>query len=223
MMNKALLFKEWIKTRWMILLMFAVFALAMGYIALRISSAARNVGMPHLWEVFILKNVVLLDQIKVLPLLAGIVMGITQFIPEMTKKRFKLTLHLPLGENRILFLMLGFGVICLLTLFTVSYGGFLWGLSSNFPREVVAAWFSTVLPQILCGFATYLLTAWIILEPVWTQRVYNAIIGLLLVSLFMIQGVPGSYVYMLPFLYGVLVLLAIYPKISIKRFKEGMQ
>ena len=221
MMNKALLFKEWIKTRWMILLMFAVFALAMGYIALRISSAARNVGMPHLWEVFILKNVVLLDQIKVLPLLAGIVMGITQFIPEMTKKRFKLTLHLPLGENRILFLMLGYGVICLLTLFTVSYGGFLWGLSSSFPREVVAA--STVLPQILCGFATYLLTAWIILEPVWTQRVYNAIIGLLLVSLFMIQGVPGGYVYMLPFLYGVLVLLAIYPKISIKRFKEGMQ
>ena len=73
-MNKALLFKEWIKTRWMFLLMFVVFILAMGYIALRISSAARNVGMPHLWEVFILKNVVLLDQIKVLPLLAGISM-----------------------------------------------------------------------------------------------------------------------------------------------------
>ena len=87
-MNKALLFKEWIKTRWMFLLMFMVFILAMGYIALRISSAARNVGMPHLWEVFILKNVVLLDQIKVLPLLAGIIMGITQFIPEMTKKRY---------------------------------------------------------------------------------------------------------------------------------------
>ena len=74
-MNKALLFKEWIKTRWMFLLMFVVFILAMGYIALRISSAARNVGMPHLWEVFILKNVVLLDQIKVLPLLAGISHG----------------------------------------------------------------------------------------------------------------------------------------------------
>ena len=222
-MNKALLFKEWIKTRWMLLLMFAVFALAMGYIALRVSSAARNVGMPHLWEVFILKNVVLLDQIKVLPLLAGIVMGITQFIPEMTKKRFKLTLHLPLGENRILFLMLGYGVASLLVLFAVSYGGFLWGLSSGFPGEVVAAWFSTVLPQVLCGFATYLLTAWIILEPVWTQRVYNTIIGLLLVSLFMIQGVPGSYAYMIPFLCGVLVLLAIYPKISVKRFKEGMQ
>ena len=133
-MNKALLFKEWIKTRWMFLLMFVVFILAMGYIALRISSAARNVGMPHLWEVFILKNVVLLDQIKVLPLLAGIIMGITQFIPEMTKKRFKLTLHLPLGENRIVFLMLSYGMACLLLLFTVSYGGFLWGLSADFPR-----------------------------------------------------------------------------------------
>ena len=31
-MNKALLFKEWIKTRWMFLLMFVVFILAMGYI-----------------------------------------------------------------------------------------------------------------------------------------------------------------------------------------------
>ena len=119
-MNKALLFKEWIKTRWILLPMFAVFILAMGYIALRISSAARNVGMPHLWEVFILKNVVLLDQIKVLPLLAGIIMGITQFIPEMTKKRFKLTLHLPLGENRIVCLMLGYGMVCLLLLFAVS-------------------------------------------------------------------------------------------------------
>lgn len=29
-MNKALLFKEWIKTRWMFLLMFVVFILAMG-------------------------------------------------------------------------------------------------------------------------------------------------------------------------------------------------
>ena len=210
-MNKALLFKEWIKTRWMFLLMFVVFILAMGYIALRISSAARNVGMPHLWEVFILKNVVLLDQIKVLPLLAGIIMGITQFIPEMTKKRFKLKLHIPLGENQIVFL------------FTVSYGGFLWGLSADFPREVVGAWFATILPQVLCGFASYLLTAWIILEPVWSQRIYNAVIGLLILSLFMVQGVPGSYIYMLPFLFGTLIVLALYPKISIRHFKEGMQ
>lgn len=222
-MNKALLFKEWIKTRWMFLLMFVVFILAMGYIALRISSAARNVGMPHLWEVFILKNVVLLDQIKVLPLLAGIIMGITQFIPEMTKKRFKLTLHLPLGENRIVCLMLSYGIVCLLLLFTVSYGGFLWGLSADFPREVVGAWFATILPQVLCGFASYLLTAWIILEPVWSQRIYNAMIGLLILSLFMVQGVPGSYIYMLPFLFGTLILLALYPKISIRHFKEGMQ
>jgi hypothetical protein len=150
-------------------------------------------------------------------------MGITQFIPEMTKKRFKLTLHLPLGENRIVFLMLSYGIVCLLLLFTVSYGGFLWGLSADFPREVVGAWFATILPQVLCGFASYLLTAWIILEPVWSQRIYNAVIGLLILSLFMVQGVPGSYIYMLPFLFGTLILLALYPKISIRHFKEGMQ
>lgn len=121
-MNKALLFKEWIKTRWILLLIFAVFALGMAYIALRISSASRNVGIPHLWEVFIQKNVVLLDQLKMFPLLAGIILGIAQFIPEMVKKRFKLTLHLPLGENRIIFLMLAYGFTALLLAFAVCYG-----------------------------------------------------------------------------------------------------
>lgn len=76
---------------------------------------------------------------------------------------------------------------------------------------------------MLGGFASYLLAAWIILEPVWSQRLYNAVIGLLVLSVFMIQGVPGSHACMYPFLFGTLVLLALYPKISIRRFKEGMQ
>ena len=84
-------------------------------------------------------------------------------------------------------------------------------------------WFPVGTIRGLCGFASYLLTAWIILEPVWSQRIYNAVIGLLILSLFMVQGVPGSYIYMLPFLFGTLILLALYPKISIRHFKEGMQ
>lgn len=222
-MNKALLFKEWIKTRWILLLIFVVFALGMGYITLRISSASRNVGLPHLWEVFIQKNVVLLDQLKMFPLLAGIILSIAQFIPEMVKKRFKLTLHLPLGENRIVFLMLGYGFIALFLVFAITYGCFLWGLSVNFPSEVIGAWFSTTLPHMLCGLAAYLLTAWIILEPVWLQRIYNSIIALLLLSLFLMDGVPGSYMPMLPYLYGAIILLFLFPKISIRRFKQGLQ
>ena len=101
--------------------------------------------MPHLWEVFILKTV-LLDQIKFIATCRNH-HGITQFIPEMTKKRFKLTLHLPLGENRIVFLMLSYGIVCLSLLFTVSYGGFLWGLSVDFRREVVCALFATIYPS----------------------------------------------------------------------------
>lgn len=222
-MNKALLFKEWIKTRWILLLIFAVFALGMAYIALRISSASRNVGIPHLWEVFIQKNVVLLDLLKMFPLLAGIILGIAQFIPEMVKKRFKLTLHLPLGENRIIFLMLAYGFTALLLAFAVCYGCFLWGLSLNFPREVIGAWFSTTLPHMLAGLAAYLLTAWIILEPTWLQRICNAIIALLLLSLFITEGVPGAFTPMLPYLCGAIIILFLFPKISIRRFKQGMQ
>lgn len=44
-MNKALLFKEWIKTRWVLFLLLTVFMLAMGYITLRLNSAVRNVGI----------------------------------------------------------------------------------------------------------------------------------------------------------------------------------
>ena len=143
---------------------------------------------------------------------------------------FLLRRNRALNAVRVLFfaaaavcLMLGYGMVCLLLLFAVSYGGFLWGLSGSFPREVVGAWFVTILPHVLGGFASYLLAAWIILEPVWSQRLYNAVIGLLVLSVFMIQGVPGSHACMYPFLFGTLVLLALYPKISIRHFKEGMQ
>lgn len=222
-MNKALLFKEWIKTRWVLFLLLTVFMLAMGYIALRLNSAVRNVGIAHLWEVFIIKNVVLLNQLKYFPLLAGITIGLAQYIPEIVKKRLKLTLHLPLSENRILFVMLGYGLSTLFILFLISYLLFLSGLSFHFPEEIVWAWIGTVLPQILGGFAAYLLTAWIVLEPTWERRLENTVIGLLLLSLFLIEESSWAYLYLFPFLTGSLVILFFLPRISIGRFKTGLQ
>lgn len=92
--------------------------------------------LAHLWEVFIVKNVVLLNQLRYFPLLAGITVGLAQYIPEMVKKRLKLTLHLPLSENRILFVMLGYGLSTLFILFLIPYFLFLSGLSFHFPEEI---------------------------------------------------------------------------------------
>ena len=50
--------------------------------------------------------------------LAGISLAIVQFVPEMTQKRFKLTLHLPASETRLVssMLLFGYGVLGVLYL-----------------------------------------------------------------------------------------------------------
>ena len=77
--------------------------------------------------------------------------------------------------------------------------------------------------SVVVANVAYLLTAWIILEPTWLQRICNAIIALLLLSLFITEGVPGAFTPMLSYLCGAIIILFLFPKISIRRFKQGMQ
>lgn len=55
------------------------------------------------------------------PLLAGLLLAIVQFVPEMQQKRLKLTLHLPYPQNRMLMLMLIAGLSELIVIYLIDY------------------------------------------------------------------------------------------------------
>lgn len=91
----AIFFKEWIKTRWYLLLACIVTLGFAGYSMLRINRVVELKGAAHVWEVMLSRDAVFVNLLEYVPLLVGILLALVQFIPEMYHKCLKLTLHLP--------------------------------------------------------------------------------------------------------------------------------
>ena len=75
-MEKALCYKEWIKTRYYYFLAILVSWGMTGYCILKINRAITMKGAPHLWEVMLGKDVVFIDLLTYLPLLIMLSFGI---------------------------------------------------------------------------------------------------------------------------------------------------
>ena len=144
------------------------------------------------------KEVVLIDTLQYLPMLLGILLALTQFVPEMSQTRLKLTLHLPFPERRMILLMEGIGAGAL-TLLLLLQGAILWGyLATVLPPELTARILLTSLPWALAGLTLYLLTAWICLEPTWRRRIVNILIAAAIGRLFFLSDLPEAYNGMIP-------------------------
>ncbi|MDR2805467.1 MAG: hypothetical protein LBB85_07475 [Dysgonamonadaceae bacterium] len=222
-MYQSLLYKEWIKTRSAVLIIAAVFLGAGIYSFLKLNEGIRLSGIVMVWENTVQKDPLFFPYFEYLPLLAGILLAITQYIPELQFKRLKLTLHLPLKESNILLTMLlyGIGILVLLTLITVPL--LLWGLGRQFPAEMVCAGFQQLLPWFLACPVAYLITAWVCLEPQWKQRILNVLPGILFLSLFLLRTRSGAYQPFDPYLIVALIASFFFPFYSTTRFKEGVQ
>lgn len=62
-------YKEWIKTRWYLLLMFVVTLGFAGYSMMRINRVVELKGVEHIWEIMISKDVIFIDLLQYIPVL----------------------------------------------------------------------------------------------------------------------------------------------------------
>jgi hypothetical protein len=222
-MIASIFYKEWIKTRKTLLLSFIVFAALIIYIFINIEQMFRISGATQVWADTLLKDVSVLSKIQWLPLILSVLVGVSQFVPEMNNKRLKLTLHLPMPENRIMFSMLAFGLSCLLILYAITYIAIIGGLSIYYPREIVLSMVEASLPWFLAGLSGYLFVAWICIEPVWRQRVFNTLIAVYALTFFMISAKSGAYMPFVPYLLASIMVAYFFSFYSMCRFKDGSQ
>lgn len=222
-MWKAIVYKEWIKTRrylFAALLLTAGFA---GYGLLRLYRAVELMGAGHIWEVMVTRNAVFIDPIRFVPLLAGLLLAVVQFVPEMQRKCLKLTLHLPVPALATLGVMLVFGLAALSVLFGIGVAVVGLGPLPVIARELAGNILCTALPWFLAGMAAYLLGAWVILEPTWRLRAVNILMSLLILRLFFLGEVPHAYDGFLPLLALLTACSASLSWISVVRFMAGRQ
>lgn len=225
MMNllKALSYKEWMKTRklvggWILLL-----AAVSVYAYIDLTYTIRMNEAVNVWFGILFQGTSVSALLMYLLPLAGISLAIVQFVPEMTQKRFKLTLHLPASESRLVssMLLFGYGVLGVLYLSCLVFLSLL--VSRVLPFEGVSMMLSQVLPWTAAGLAGYGFTAWICIEPSWKQRAMNMLMAAGLLSVCFVSVYPEAYA---GFGWGMAVLVAasfVFPFYSCIRFKQGVQ
>jgi hypothetical protein len=205
----------------MIVLMAVVFSGIGIYSFMKIAETGRLMGMTGYWESLIEKGVYFFDYFKYLPLLLGLLLAVTQYVPELQFKRLKLTLHLPLPEKNIIAVMLAYGAAIELLFILITMPLLLVGLSFDFPMEIVRAAFWLILPWFLAGLAAYLIASWICLEPQWNRRILNFIPGAGVISFFFMGAKAGAYQPFVIYLIGFILLAFTFSFYSAIRFKEG--
>ena len=222
-MIQGLLYKEWIKTRWALLVLYIVGLAITAYALLTLQRVITLRGAAHLWEILLSKDVLFLNVLQYQPLFTGLVLAVTQFAPEMTRKRLKLTLHLPMNQGTIALTMLTYGVGVLGLLCLTQHLMLALYLRSILAPELVTHLLVSTAPWFIAGFTAYGLTALVVLEPTWRRRVLYILLSYALVHFYFISTTPRFYQEaLLPM--GLVTLLLCYVSIlSIQRFKEGVQ
>ena len=161
------------------------------------------------------RDAIFIDMLQYIPLIAGVLMAIVQFVPEMQRKCLKLTLHLPYPELKMTGNMLFSGLVLLLVCFASNFLLMEVYLSGVLAHELKNHILLTALTWYLAGISGYLLIAWICLEPAWKRRIINLIIAVLLLRIFFLSPTPEAYNKFLPYLLVYTLLTASFSWLSI--------
>ena len=192
-MFKSVVFKEWLKIRWFLIILSLISVIAVGNIFLKVQHNITFNEANKYWYLLLFQNHHYFRYLKIVPLLTGLAIAVAQYIPEIMNRRIKLTFHLPVNENKILIMMLGFGTISLLVSYAIMFSIFT-GLSNCFfAKEIVHAAIISVTPWFLAGFAAYFLAALIILEAIWKYRIAYFITACAFILLYFENSVAGGY------------------------------
>lgn len=175
-MFKAIIFKEWLKIRWTLLIMFLLSVGILVNIWVNLAYGLRFSNPSDFWAFIIFRKYVFFSFLQYFPPVAGLGLAIAQFFPEMHRDRLRLTLRLPLPENLIIFQMNIVAILAIFSLFLFNLIFLLVFSSIYFPSEIVKNIFMVSLPWFLAGIATYFGVATILVEPVWIRRILMAII-----------------------------------------------
>lgn len=219
----ALGYKEWMKTRRIIGVLILIFAIVLGYTFIELTYAIRLEGAVNIWYAYLYQGVSVAPLFAWLPLLTGLALALTQFVPEMTNKRLKLTLHLPASESLIMSYMLLYG-LCILLLFFVVFGAILIGTGRFYlPAGVLYQLGWQLLPWSMAGISLYGFTSWVCIEPQWKQRIWNTLAGLAGIAALYLSQYPGVYADFLSGSITLAILSLFFPLYSCARFKNGLQ
>ncbi len=195
----AVFYKEVIKTRYMMLLLFAANMLYMvwNFIVLR-----RLFMQDHsevVWYRTVNLGQIPYDGMMFVPFITAVIYCIFQFLQEMRDGRIRIALHAPCDSSLVVLLHALFGMVFLTVIFACDALILYTSIINYYPPEVGVSALITILPWFIAGFYVYLGGAFVMLEPQPKRKILAAIVCLgLCIPLFLYKS-AGFYVDVLPY------------------------
>ncbi|MFT3757863.1 hypothetical protein [Thauera sp.] len=206
MAMRGLLYKEWIKLRYLGLLPLALLLIALGNSFYDMHGMKSANGGQALWHAVIFRSHMPFETMRYLPLFSGVWLAAIQFAPECRNRRLRLFFHLPVNEHKALFLILGLGA-GLLSLLVGILCLAQAGITSLFmPVEAARLSLLTLAPWCLAGFVAYAATALIFIETSVMRRLWHAGIAAVFVLALVDGRGYGSHIDGLPW-FGLIAML----------------
>ena len=205
-MFKSLFEKEWIKIKWALLAYLLVSIAAVFSIASDAHYSIKVHGAMKLLTNLITYQSIYFGMLKGLVILAGIAIAFIQFLPESMNKRYRLSFHLPISENKLLLFNLTVGVASILIINLIIALVFSVVIGKFYPIEILSSSVMTMIPWFMAGLIGYLGTATTISEPSWNQRIVLGLMTYFSIVLFTKEQMFNQYTQVLGY-YFVLVIL----------------
>jgi len=221
-MFKSIIYKEWIKTRWVVIISFLAVFITLIYIQLEVRHYIELMTAFANWLYIVQRKMLYYEIFKYFPLIIGAVISILQFVPEMSKNRMRLSYHLPISEKKLLLSMTSIGFFLLIVNLVIIVGGLVGISYIYYPTEIVQSMLFTIFPWLLGGIAIYFLTSTIILEPSWKYRIILIIIAFAFLKLLFMEGGYNEYQFSI---WKYVLIIVFFPLMVLfpgHRFRKGI-
>ncbi len=227
-MTKAIFYKEWLKIRWAYLVLFFILLILHIVLWVNLNYNIRIAGASGYWMRVIQGQYLFYKNLMYFPVLAGFIIALAQYIPEIHRNRLRLTLRLPLKEAAIIFRMNIFSTVCLLMLFLVDVLLAAAITPLYFPSELIENMILTFIPWMLSGWVAYFMTVTILIEPAWIRRLLLVPVAIGFMSTFFLaQGNFGnndfSYNRALPIFLLFTLLSGFFAFYTAHRYQKGVE
>ena len=221
-MFKAILFKEFLKIRYIYLALFIFIITMFSYLYFQIIKSFFSIE-PHsmLWYEAVFIGNIYYDILKFVPSICAIILAFAQFLPEVQNKKFRIPLHLPINQNKMLILYLSVGIF-LLSFLNILFLFLLYFISSSFYTNVIIySALKNSLPWLLSSYIIYNALASIMVETYWKRRAFLVVLFTLLSSMLFINNNYEAYNKVLIMYFFIFIFSFFVPLLSLYRFKNG--
>ena len=220
-MNNSTFYKEWLKIRYYVLGAFVFNVLFFVYLFFDIREPFINDPPIMAWNSAIHIHTLFYAKVKYLLLATGIVISLAQFIPEITKNRLRLSLHLPVRADFLILSYISIGLFAIIAIGIVDTTLLYAIVKKFYPHEVSCSALLTALPWFFSGLIAYLATMQVIIETSWKRRIFYSVIFCGFIGLFFMSNEYNGYVHVIGklFLISLLFIPAVF--LPVYRFKSG--